>query len=154
MPRRTKPARLRKQKQKKAALSSSVITPDDIITCMALVGGWTISATCKRSESEECMKELKDLPCCIKECTVSRDFDPTPEQENLVLINAGILHEAESLIESCEHCNPLGAEISFDAILDRVTGSDPGVTDYVLEQPAKCPNCCREILEKTLIELA
>jgi len=40
----------------------------------------------------------------------------------------------------------------FDNILDRVTGSDPSVTDYVLEQPAKCPNCKREILEKTLIE--
>jgi len=28
----------------------------------------------------------------------------------------------------------------------------PSVTDYVLEQPAKCPNCRREIMEKTLIE--
>ena len=37
-------------------------------------------------------------------------------------------------------------------ILDRVTGSDPKVTDDTLEEPAKCPNCCREILEKTLIE--
>jgi hypothetical protein len=33
------------------------------------------------------------------------------------------------------------AEIPFDNILDLVTGSDPSVTDYVLEQPAKCPNC-------------
>jgi len=45
-----------------------------------------------------------------------------------------------------------GAEIPFDSILDRVTGSDPCVTDYVLEAPTKCPNCLREILEKTLIE--
>ena len=86
--------------------------------------------------------------------TVSRDFDPTPEQENLVLINAGILHEAESLIESCEHCNLQGAEIPFDNILDRVTRSDPSVTDYILEAPAKCPNCRRDILEKTVIEPA
>src|SRR5262249_50755279 len=64
-------------------------------------------------------------------------FDPTPEQQNVVLINASTLREAERLIESCEHGNPLGAEIPFDAILDRVTGSDPSVTDYVLEQPAK-----------------
>src|SRR5947208_910893 len=54
-------------------------------------------------------------------------------------------------IESCEHCNPL-AEIPFDWILDRITGSDPTVTDYLLEQPAKCPNCRHAILEKTLIE--
>src|SRR5262249_14887763 len=42
----------------------------------------------------------------------------------------------------------------FDNILDRVTGSDPSVTDYILEAPAKCPNCRREILEKTLVEPA
>jgi hypothetical protein len=35
---------------------------------------------------------------------------------------------------------------------DCVTGSDPSVTDYVLEHRAKCPNCRREIVEKTLIE--
>ena len=38
-------------------------------------------------------------------------------------------------------------------ILDRITGSDPSVTDYILEEPAKCPNCQR-VLEKTLIEPA
>jgi hypothetical protein len=71
-----------------------------------------------------------------------------------VLVNAETLRKAEKLIESCEHCNPEGAEIPFDNVLDRVTGSDLSVTDYVLEEPAKCPNCKREILEKTLIEPA
>jgi|SRR4030095_1110966 hypothetical protein len=52
-------------------------------------------------------------------------FDPTPEQQTVVLTNAATLRKAERLIESCEHCNPEGAEIPFDAILDRVTGSDP-----------------------------
>jgi hypothetical protein len=56
------------------------------------------------------------------------------------------------LIESCEHCNVEGAEIPFNVILDRITDADPSVTDYVLEQPAKCPSCKREILEKTFIE--
>jgi hypothetical protein len=79
-------------------------------------------------------------------------FDPTPAEQSVVLVNAATIHEAERLIESCECCNPEGGDIPFDAILDRVTGSDPSVTDYVLEQPAKCPNCKREILEKTLIE--
>ena len=87
--------------------------------------------------------------------TMSRDFfDPAPEEQRVVLVNAATLHDAERLIESCEGCNPEGAEIPFDNILDRVTGSDPSVTDYVLEQPAKCSNCRREILEKTLIEPA
>jgi hypothetical protein len=70
---------------------------------------------------------------------MARDFfDPTPEQQNVVLIDAAILLKAERLIASCEHCNPEGAEIPFDVILDRITNSDPSVTDYVLEQPAKC----------------
>ncbi len=62
------------------------------------------------------------------------------------------LHQAEKLIESCEHCNPGGAEIPFDNILDRVTCSDPSVTDYILESAAKCPSFRREILEKMLAE--
>jgi hypothetical protein len=70
----------------------------------------------------------------------------------VVRVNAATLRKAERLIESCEHCNPEGAEIPFDNILDRVTGSDPSATDYILESPAKCPNCKGEILEKTLIE--
>jgi hypothetical protein len=81
-------------------------------------------------------------------------FDPTPEQQIVVLIDAVTLRKAEQLIESCECCNREGAEIPFDNILDRVTGSDPSVTDYILEMPAKCPNCRREVLEKTLIEPA
>jgi hypothetical protein len=34
---------------------------------------------------------------------------------------------------------------------DRITNSDPSVTDYILEAPAQCPNCQREILEKALV---
>ena len=66
-------------------------------------------------------------------------FDPTPEEQNVVLVGAATLREAEKLIEACEYCNPEGAEIPFDNILDRVTGSDPSVTDCILEDPAKCP---------------
>ena len=79
-------------------------------------------------------------------------FDPTPEEQQIVLIEEAGLRKAEKLIESCEACNKEGAEIPFDAILDRVTGSDPSVTDYLLEASAKCPNCRRDILEKTLVE--
>ena len=79
-------------------------------------------------------------------------FDPTPEQQNVVLIDPATLRKAEQMVESCEHCNPEGAEIPFDSILDRITGSDPSVTDYVLEQPAKCPSCGRDVLEKTLVD--
>jgi len=49
-------------------------------------------------------------------------FDPSPEQQIVVLIDTATLHIAERLIESCKHCNSEGAEILFDNILDRVTG--------------------------------
>jgi hypothetical protein len=81
-------------------------------------------------------------------------FDPTPEQQNVTLIETVTLREAERLIESCEACNPETAQIPFDYILDWITGSDPSVTHCILGEPAKCPNCRREILEKTLIEPA
>jgi hypothetical protein len=48
----------------------------------------------------------------------------TPGEQNVVL-NTAILRKAEALIESC----PEGAGIPFDNILDRVTSSDPSVTD-------------------------
>jgi hypothetical protein len=79
-------------------------------------------------------------------------FEPTQVEQNVVLVNAATLYEAERLIESCEGCNVEGAEIPFDNTLDRVTGSEPSVTDYILQEPAKCPNCRQEVLEKTLIE--
>jgi hypothetical protein len=60
-------------------------------------------------------------------------FDPTAENQVIVLVDAATLREAERLIDSCEHCDPVDADIPFDWILDRVTGSDPKVTDYILE---------------------
>jgi hypothetical protein len=69
-----------------------------------------------------------------------------------VLIDQAILRKAERLIESCERCNANDAEIPFHHVLDRVTGSDPRMTDYVLERSAKCPKCFGQITEKTLVE--
>ena len=79
-------------------------------------------------------------------------FDSTPEQQNVVLVEAATLRKAEQMIDSCEHCNAQEADIPFYNILDWLTGSDPSVTDYILEQPAKCPRCLYDVLEKTLIE--
>jgi hypothetical protein len=56
------------------------------------------------------------------------------------------------MIIACEHCNSEGAEIPFDWVLDRVTDHKGSTTDYLLESAAKCPNCKREIFEKTLVE--
>ena len=62
----------------------------------------------------------------------------TPEQQNVVLIDATTLQKAQRLITGCEACSE-DAEIPFDNILDRLTGSDPSVTDYVLERHGSEP---------------
>ena len=80
-------------------------------------------------------------------------FDPTPEQQNVVLIDAVTLQEAQRMIAGGEACSE-DAEIPFGNILDRLTGSDPSVTDYVLEVPALCLQCGATIDEKTLVDLA
>jgi hypothetical protein len=79
-------------------------------------------------------------------------FDPTPEEQKVILIDAATLRKAEKLIEPCEQCNAEGAEIPFDNVLDRDTGSDPSVTDYIFEHAAKWRRCRHQILEKTLVE--
>jgi hypothetical protein len=80
-------------------------------------------------------------------------FDLSPEQQNVVLVDAATLQKAQRIIVGCETCSE-DAEIPFDNILDRVMGSDPSVTDYVLQVPAKCLQCGAEINEKTLMEPA
>jgi hypothetical protein len=48
---------------------------------------------------------------------VTRDFfDPTPEQQNVVLIDAATLQKAQRMISGCEACSE-DAEIAFDNIL-------------------------------------
>ena len=85
-----------------------------------------------------------------------RFLRPQLEEQRIILIEPATLREAERLIESCESCNPEGAEILFDYILDRVTGSDPSVTDYICgtagevsELQARYP---REDADRTCIE--
>ena len=81
-------------------------------------------------------------------------FDPTPETQNVVLVDARTLRQAEKLIIGCEGCAPEDAELPFDNVLDRVTGNDLAVTDYVMvESMAKCPQCKRKVNEKTLVEV-
>jgi hypothetical protein len=57
------------------------------------------------------------------------------------------------MIAGCEACSE-DAETRFDNILDRLTGSDPSVTDYVLEVPARWLQCGASIAEKTLVDPA
>jgi hypothetical protein len=81
-------------------------------------------------------------------------FDPSPEEQVVVFVGRSTIHKAERLIEGCEYCSPERAGIPFDHILDRITGSDSSVADYLLEEPAICPFCQEPITEKTLVEPA
>jgi hypothetical protein len=69
-----------------------------------------------------------------------------------VLVDETTLRLAESRILSCEACDPDHAEFPFDVVLDALTGSDPGNTDYDLAGPARCPRCNAEVRGKTLVE--
>jgi hypothetical protein len=84
---------------------------------------------------------------------MSRDFfDPSPEEENVVLIDAATLQKAQCMIAGCEACSETAQmPMPFD-YLDRLTASDASATDYGLEVRARCLQCGAEIHEKTLVE--
>jgi hypothetical protein len=42
----------------------------------------------------------------------------------LITVDAKAIRTAEKLIESCEHCHCDDAEIPFDWVLDKVTGTE------------------------------
>jgi len=77
---------------------------------------------------------------------------PQPEGPNIVLVDKETLRQARRLIFGCQVCSPY-AEIPFDSILDRVTGRDPAMTQYVFgEGGITCPRCMRHLSESTLVE--
>jgi hypothetical protein len=83
--------------------------------------------------------------------TVHFEFIPWRSPEKSIPIDAATLQKAQRMIAGCEACSE-DAEIPFDNILDSPNGSNPSVTDYVLEVSARCLQCGAEINEKTLVE--
>ena len=75
----------------------------------------------------------------------------SPEAVDVVLVDEGVLLEAQGYLDACEHCAPNAAAMTFDYLLDAVTGSDPTLTEYLMWRPARCPRCRREVTEKTLV---
>jgi hypothetical protein len=71
-----------------------------------------------------------DLRMLKSDSNVRRLLRSNTRTAVVVLVQSATLRQAEPLIESCEHCNEEGTQIPSDNILDRVTGSDPTVTDY------------------------
>src|SRR5215467_6925445 len=77
-------------------------------------------------------------------------FDVSLQQIQLIAIGPNTLRRAEREIVFCEHCNPNDSEIPFDWLLTEVTGKR-GPYEFILSEPAQCPNCRCKIFEKTLI---
>jgi len=77
------------------------------------------------------------------------------EAQTVVLLGPDTLRQAVRLVAACESCSP-EASLSFDYVLDGVTGNDPTVTDYLLaaSSGARCPRCHRELTERTRVEIA
>jgi hypothetical protein len=71
----------------------------------------------------------------------------------VITVDPAVVRAAEKLIESCEQCRPADAEWPFAAVLDQITGHSGARRDYLMTEPARCPNCRREVTEHTLIEL-
>ena len=69
----------------------------------------------------------------------------------MVTVDLATVQKAEQQIESCEHCHPDDAEIPFDWILAEVTGKR-GAYEFMLIEPAHCPNCKNPVKEKTLVD--
>jgi hypothetical protein len=72
------------------------------------------------------------------------------EETNIVLVDEFTLREALHWVSGCGACSGYAA-ISFDYILDALTGWDPSTTEYVLCRPGKCPECSAAITEKTAV---
>jgi hypothetical protein len=82
----------------------------------------------------------------------SEFFNAKANDQQILFVVEEHVRQAEHLILSCEYCNGTGADLPFDSVLALVTNCDPRVIHHVLITPANCPNCSRDILEKTLVE--
>jgi len=78
-------------------------------------------------------------------------FDSPIERLDIVLVDKATIDWVERNITACEACDA-ETEIPLDWILDHITGHDGTTTDYVLETPAHCQRCGREVTEKTSVE--
>ena len=78
-------------------------------------------------------------------------FEVPLAETNVVFVDASALLQAQEFISGCEYCAPEAAQITFDYLLDAVTGCDPSTTEYVVCHTARCPCCNHEVAEKTLV---
>jgi hypothetical protein len=79
-------------------------------------------------------------------------FDLPIDEAEFVLVDRSTDEKAPRQVAGGEVCRGDEADIPFDWILDRVTGREPAVTDYVLECLLRCRYCGGDIAGKMLVE--
>jgi hypothetical protein len=77
-------------------------------------------------------------------------FDPPLDEMTIHFVGENLRAAAQSRISGCDQCCDC-PEITFDCILDEVTGCDPKSTEYILCRRARCPRCHRDVTERTII---
>src|SRR5262249_15679197 len=80
-------------------------------------------------------------------------FNVSLQQIQLIAIGPNTLRRAERETGFWQHCHRIDSEIPFDWLLTEVTGKREPY-EFILSEPARCPNCRCKIFEKTLIEPA
>src|SRR5262245_15991039 len=128
---------------------------DEIYEITAVLDQWyEPSAVYFKVQSTEGKTYLLRYDEDSDEWTLQRGFDGDQlfscPSITLITVDADTIHQAERLIESCQHCHPDDAEIPFDWVLADVAGKR-GPYEFVLSRPARCPNCKHEVTEKTLV---
>ena len=132
------------------------VLDDEIYEIAAVLDHWyEPTATYFKVQTTEGTRYLLRYDEAFDEWTLQSGFDgdellARPSIE-LVTVDSVIAKNVEQQIESCEHCHPGDAEIPFDWLLAEVTGKR-GPYEFMLSEPARCPNCKHEITEKTLVE--
>ena len=132
------------------------VLDEDIYEIAAVLDQWyEPSAIYFKVQSTEGKTYLLRYDERADEWTLQSGFDgdellARPSVE-LVTVDSTIAKKAEQQVETCEHCHPADGEIPFDWLLAEVSGRH-GAVEFVLTEPARCPNCKQPITEKTLVE--
>ena len=69
---------------------------------------------------------------------------------NIVLLQPSLVRLAQHFVEACESCNR-DAQLSFDYVLDELTGCDPTITEYQFSEQPFCWACGSPLHPKTRV---
>jgi hypothetical protein len=132
------------------------VLDEEIYEIAAVLDQWyEPSATYFKVQSTEGKTYLLRYDQPADEWTLQSGFDgdellARPSIE-FVTVDPAFLSEAQRQVEACEYCRPHEATIPFDWLLAEVTGKR-GSYEFILNEPARCPNCRHDITEKTLVQ--